>query len=100
MGFRFRKSVKIIPGVRLNFSKSGVSTTLGGRGASLNIKHGRKTKMTVGVPGTGLSYSEHFGSNTPGKGPGYAGVKSILKWMAGVLIFIFAWIAFVVLIQA
>jgi hypothetical protein len=56
MGFRFRRSVRIMPGVRLNLSKSGISTSLGGRGATLNIGR-RGTRATVGIPGTGLSYS-------------------------------------------
>lgn len=56
MAFRFRKSVKIIPGVRLNFSKSGVSTSLGGRGATINLSS-RGTRHTVGIPGSGLSFS-------------------------------------------
>lgn len=56
MGFRFRKSVRIMPGVRLNLSKSGISTSLGGNGATMNIGS-RGTRTTVGVPGTGLSYS-------------------------------------------
>jgi hypothetical protein len=57
MGFRFRRSVKIIPGVRLNFSKSGVSTTVGPRGAKVTFGHGR-VRETVGIPGTGISYTE------------------------------------------
>ena len=56
MGLRFRRSVKIIPGVRLNFSKSGTSLSLGGRGFTTNISK-RGTKTTVGLPGTGISYS-------------------------------------------
>lgn len=56
MGFRFRKSVKILPGIRLNFSKSGISTSLGGPGASINIGP-KGTRKTVGLPGTGMSYS-------------------------------------------
>ena len=56
MGFRFRRSVKLLPGVRLNFSARGVSTSLGGRGATVNISR-RGTRATVGIPGTGLSYS-------------------------------------------
>ena len=56
MGFRFRRSVRIIPGIRLNFSKSGVSTSIGGRGATINFSK-RGTKTTVGLPGSGLSYS-------------------------------------------
>jgi hypothetical protein len=59
MGFRFRKTIKLFPGVKLNFSKSGVSTSIGGPGATINIsKHG--TRGTVGIPGTGVSYSENL----------------------------------------
>jgi hypothetical protein len=57
MGFRFRRSIKIVPGVRVNFSKTGISTSLGGRGATVNIR-GNKLRTTVGLPGSGLSYSE------------------------------------------
>jgi hypothetical protein len=56
MGFRFRKRIKIAPGISLNLSKSGVSTSLGGKGFTINIGRG-KTRTTVGLPGTGLSYS-------------------------------------------
>ena len=68
MGFRFRKSIKLFPGVRLNLSKSGVSTSIGPRGATVNIKPGRDAKLTVGVPGTGVSYSESL-SAEPGQQP-------------------------------
>lgn len=57
MGFRFRKSLKIAPGVRLNLSKSGVSASVGGRGATVNVSK-RGTRTTVGIPGTGLSYTK------------------------------------------
>ena len=53
--FRFRKTFSILPGVRINLSKTGVSTSLGGHGATLNVGHG-KENVTLGVPGTGLSY--------------------------------------------
>lgn len=57
MGLRYRKRVKIAPGVHLNFSKSGVSTSFGVKGAS--ITKGKKgTYVNVGIPGTGLSYRE------------------------------------------
>jgi len=59
MGIRFRKSVKVMPGVRLNISKSGVSTTVGARGASVNIgKQG--VYGNAGIPGTGLSVRERI----------------------------------------
>lgn len=68
---RFRKSFKLAPGVRLNLSKSGVSTTFGGRGASVNIGR-RGTRATVGLPGTGISFSQQLsgGHRTGGGGVG------------------------------
>ncbi len=56
MGFRFHRSVRIIPGIRLNFSKSGVSTSIGRNGATVNLSK-KGTRTTVGIPGSGLSYS-------------------------------------------
>lgn len=57
MGFNFRKSLKIAPGIRLNITKKGVSSvSLGTKGARVNL--GKKgTRTTVGLPETGLSYS-------------------------------------------
>lgn len=50
---RFRRRAKLFPGVCLNFSKSGISTTIGFRGASINFnKNG--TYFNTGIPGTGL----------------------------------------------
>ena len=57
---RFRKSIKLFPGVRFNFSKSGISTSLGVKGATINIKPGRSTRATIGIPGTGLSHSQNI----------------------------------------
>jgi Protein of unknown function (DUF4236) len=55
MGFRFHKSRSIIPGVRLNLSKSGLSLSLGPQGARLNIGP-KGVRTTLGVPGTGVSH--------------------------------------------
>ncbi|MBA2126893.1 DUF4236 domain-containing protein [Hyphomicrobium methylovorum] len=53
--FRFRKTFSIFPGVRINLSKTGVSSSIGGNGATVNVgKNG--PMVTLGVPGTGLSY--------------------------------------------
>ncbi len=57
MGFRLFHRVRIIPGLRLNLSKTGVSASIGTRGAWFTI--GRKgTRTTVGLPGTGLYWTE------------------------------------------
>ncbi len=63
MGFRFRKYSKILPGVKLNFSKSGVSTSLGKKGSMVNFSR-KGTRGTIGIPGTGLSYSTKTGKGT------------------------------------
>lgn len=65
MSFRFRKRIKIIPGISLNLSKSGVSTTIGPRGASVSIGK-RGSYLNLGVPGTGISYRKKFAQ---GKAP-------------------------------
>lgn len=57
MGLRFQKRVQLFPGVRLNFSRSGISATLGVRGASMTV--GRDgVYANLGLPGSGLSYRE------------------------------------------
>lgn len=52
MGFRYRKSVKLAPRVRLNFSKHGMSASIGGGGLTYNTRG----KITIGIPGSGVSY--------------------------------------------
>jgi hypothetical protein len=66
MAWSFRKRVKVIPGVYLNFSKSGISTSIGIRGASITIgKSG--TYLNTSIPGLGLSNRQKIsgGSNHP-----------------------------------
>ena len=54
MSLRFRRSLKLAPGIRMNFSGSGVSWTLGPRGASVGIGK-RGTFLNTSWTGTGLS---------------------------------------------
>ena len=56
MGLRYRKQIRVTDGVKLNISKSGLSTSIGKPGATVNLSS-RGTRATVGIPGTGLSYS-------------------------------------------
>jgi hypothetical protein len=53
--FRFRRILKIIPGVRVNISKTGSSLSIGKRGATVNAGK-RGVYTTIGIPGSGLSY--------------------------------------------
>lgn len=56
MGLRFQKRIKILPGVYINLSKSGVSASVGGKGATVNVGADGRRMITLGIPGTGLSY--------------------------------------------
>jgi hypothetical protein len=56
MGLRFQKRIKILPGVYINLSKSGVSASVGGKGATVNVGSTGRRMVTFGIPGTGLSY--------------------------------------------
>ena len=63
MSYRFRKSVKLAPGVRMNVGKRGLGLSAGPRGASYTVNtSGRKT-ASVGLPGTGLSYRSSLGAS-------------------------------------
>jgi hypothetical protein len=59
VSFRFQKRIKILPGLRLNVSKTGISWTVGMRGASVTARNGKLTG-NVGLPGTGLSYRKRL----------------------------------------
>jgi hypothetical protein len=59
MAFRFQKRIKILPGLRLNVSKTGISWTVGTRGASVTSRDGNLTG-NVGLPGTGVSYRKRI----------------------------------------
>ncbi len=56
MGFRFRRRMRVLPGLWMNISKTGpLSVSAGVRGITANF--GRKgTRLTGSVHGTGLSY--------------------------------------------
>lgn len=56
MGLRFRKTISLFPGVRLNLSKSGVGVSAGVPGLRGSINSSGRVTGTVGIPGTGVSY--------------------------------------------
>lgn len=83
MGFRFRKSVKIAPGVKLNLSKSGGSLSIGGRGATVNLSN-KGVRSRYSIPGTGLSYVTQTSSgktkqNTTSSAANRSAYKELLK---------------------
>lgn len=63
MGFRFRKSVNL-GGVRFTASKSGVSTSIGGKGFRVTKHANGKISSTASIPGTGISYTSNLSSSS------------------------------------
>ena len=62
MGLYFRRSIRIAPGVKLNFGKKSMSVSFGGRGA--RITYGTKgTTVSSGIPGTGVYYRKKLNSS-------------------------------------
>lgn len=107
MGFRFQKRIKLMPGVTLNLSKSGVSTSIGTTGARYTVGNGKR-RATVGLPGTGLSYTqvqstrtkkqppapptEQFQSEEDGTDRALTTLLKTAMWCIGILVVVL-WIA-------
>lgn len=64
MGTRFRRSFKIAPGVRVNLNKKSASVSFGPKGLKHTISTTGKSHTTVGIPGTGLSYTTSSGGKS------------------------------------
>ncbi|HDR7884610.1 MULTISPECIES: DUF4236 domain-containing protein [Bacillus cereus group] len=63
MGFRFRKSKKIAPGIRLNASKKGIGISIGVKGARVSFGPSG-TRVTTSIPGTGISYQKQISNKS------------------------------------
>lgn len=57
MGFRVRKSFKVAPGVRVNVGKKSMGVSVGTKGLRYSVNSRTGASTTVGIPGTGVSYS-------------------------------------------
>ena len=92
-GWNFRRRVKIAPGVTLNFSKSGVSTSVGPRGAKVTFgKNG--TYLNTGIPGTGIYKRQKIGGGNSvrqpsngGKSPGCMITLIVLLFIAAIVLY-------------
>ena len=62
MAWAFRRRIKVIPGVYINLSKSGISTSVGVRGASLTFRSDGVYR-NLGLPGTGIYSREKIGAS-------------------------------------
>lgn len=73
---RFRKSIKIAKGVRINIGKKGLSSlSLGGKGATVNVGS-KGINATGSIPGTGLSETVNLTKRSKKPVPEYKNVQS------------------------
>lgn len=77
MGLRFRRSMTLCKGVRLNFGKNGMSVSHGVKGfrQTYNLNTGKKT-TTVGLPGTGIYYTTSEGGKKKSSSSGSKSTRS------------------------
>jgi tetratricopeptide (TPR) repeat protein len=61
VSMRFRKSIKLAPGVRLNVGKKGVGVSAGVRGARISANTSGRRTVSASIPGTGLGYQRSLG---------------------------------------
>ena len=65
MTVRFRRSLKIAPGIHLNFNKNSTSLSLGPRGAHYTMSSTGRRTVSAGIPGTGLYAYETVNPKRP-----------------------------------
>lgn len=99
MGLRFRKSVKIAPGVRVNMGKKSASISVGTKGARHTISTTGKRTTSVGIPGTGISHVTTTSSkkHKAGKGSSTAPQRSPRTYkVSGIILLALAVVALLI----
>lgn len=57
MAFRFRRSIRVAPGVRINLGKKSASVSIGRKGMRFTQSTTGRSTRTLGIPGTGMSWT-------------------------------------------
>lgn len=82
MGIRYRKSIKIAPGVKVNLNRKSASVTLGGNGYHKTFNSNGQTTTSVNLPVKGLSYTDRKGrssSSSPAPATRFDNAGSIVE---------------------
>lgn len=78
MAWSFRRRIKIIPGVHLNFSKSGITTSVGVKGASMTFgKSG--SYLNTSIPGLGIYNRQKLSNSNSNQTPEEYNTQQILE---------------------
>ncbi len=86
MPFRFRRTIRVAPGLSINLGKKSASLRVGGRGAGYTISTNGNRTTTVGLPGTGISWTKTIrparvsGAPAPQQPPIRASSPSLAFW--------------------
>ena len=59
MGLCSQRRIKLMPGLHLNLSQSGIGISAGVRGAHVGVTARGQRYTSVGLPGIGLSWREY-----------------------------------------
>jgi hypothetical protein len=92
-GLRFQRRIRVLPGMHLNVSLSGVGVSLGGRGFHAGVTARGQKYVSAGLPGTGLSVRQYAPPPQPRalESKSMVGISPRPAFSHGV------WIAFIVL---
>ena len=78
MGLRYRKSIKIAPGVKVNLNRKSASVTIGGKGVHKTFNSNGQTTTSVNLPVKGLSYTDRKSSTASKRKSTASGSSSVL----------------------
>lgn len=101
MAWTWRRRKSLIPGVRFNFGRKGISTTVGPRGASMTFGP-NGTYLNTSIPGTGIYNRQKIGgasntmqtnnSNNMGCGEALIIIFGFLMWLMVLCVVLFSFI--------
>jgi hypothetical protein len=86
MPLRFTRRLSLVPGLRVNLSKSGASLSVGHRGAWWTFGR-RGGRATLGLPGTGLFWTERV----PPAAPPHGGHRLAFAVVVVLVVGLLAW---------
>lgn len=67
MAFKFRRTKKIAPGLRINLTHRGISARVGTKGIGYTVNANGRQHISAGIPGSGIHVSEQVKAPRKGK---------------------------------
>lgn len=79
MGLRFRKSISLFPGVKLNFGTTGISLSAGVPGFRKSFHTSGRVTTSISVPGTGIYYVDTKNTKTQSNRQTFSTQKKLFR---------------------